>query len=47
MTVKLQKMEATTKGQEVIVTFADEIQSDVLQNAKRFEEKLQKLLVIY
>jgi hypothetical protein len=41
---KLQKMEATTKGQEVIVTFADEIQSDVLQNAKRFEEKLRKAL---
>ena len=28
--VKLKGMEATTKGQEVIVTFADEIQSDVL-----------------
>ena len=42
--LKLQKMEATTKGQEVIVTFADEIQSDVLQNAKRFEEKLRKAL---
>ena len=42
--VKLKGMEATTKGQEVIVTFADEIQSDVLQNAKRFEEKLRKAL---
>ena len=42
--LKLKNMEATTKGQEVIVTFADEIQSDVLQNAKRFEEKLQKAL---
>ncbi len=42
--VKLKDMEATTKGQEVIVTFADEIQSDVLQNAKRFEEKLRKAL---
>ena len=41
---KLQKMEATTKGQQVIVTFVDEIQSDVLQNAKRFEEKLHKAL---
>ena len=38
---RLKGMEATTKGQEVIVTFADEIQSDVLQNAKRFEEKLR------
>ena len=36
-------MEAATKGQgKTIVTFADEIQSDVLQNAKRFEEKLLK-----
>ncbi len=42
--VKLKDMEATTKGQQVIVTFADEIQSDVLQNAKRFEEKLRKAL---
>jgi hypothetical protein len=42
--VKLKDMEATTKGQQVIVTFADEIQSDVLQNAKRFEEKLHKAL---
>ena len=42
--VKLKGMEATTKGQQVIVTFADEIQSDVLQNAKRFEEKLHKAL---
>ena len=42
--VKLKDMEATTKGRQVIVTFADEIQSDVLQNAKRFEEKLRKAL---
>ena len=36
-------LEAATKGQgKTIVTFADEIQSDVLQNAKRFEEKLLK-----
>ena len=39
--LKLQKMEATTKGQEVIVTFADEIQSDILQQAKKFEERLR------
>ena len=39
--LKLQNIEATTKGQEVIVTFADEIQSDILQQAKRFEEKLR------
>ena len=37
------ELEAATKGQgKTIVTFADEIQSDVLQNAKRFEEKLLK-----
>ena len=36
-------LEAATKGKgKTIVTFADEIQSDVLQNAKRFEEKLLK-----
>ena len=35
------ELEAATKGQgKTIVTFADEIQSDVLQNAKRFEENL-------
>ena len=41
---KLQKMEASTKGQEVTVTFADEIQSDVLQQAKRMEEKFKEQL---
>lgn len=41
---RLKQMEATTKGQQVIVTFADEIQSDVLQNAKRYEEKLRAAL---
>jgi len=41
---KLQKMEATTKGQQVTVTFADEVQSDILQQAKRMEENfLEKL----
>jgi cell fate (sporulation/competence/biofilm development) regulator YlbF (YheA/YmcA/DUF963 family) len=41
--VRIKELEATTKGQgKTIVTFADEIQSDVLQNAKRFEEKLLK-----
>ena len=39
--LKLQNLEATTKGQEVIVTFADEIQSDILQQAKKFEERLR------
>ena len=41
--VRIKELEATTQGQgKTIVTFADEIQSDVLQNAKRFEEKLLK-----
>ena len=42
--VKLKNMEATTKGQQVTVTYADEIQSDILQQAKRMEENfLEKL----
>ena len=41
---KLQNMEAATKGQQVTVTFADEIQSDVLQQAKRLEEKFKEQL---
>ena len=41
---KLQKMEASTKGQKVVITMADEIQSDILQQAKRFEEQLRKQL---
>ena len=41
--LRIIELEAATKGQgKTIVTFADEIQSDVLQNAKRFEEKLLK-----
>ena len=42
--LKLQKMEATTKGAKVVITMADEIQSDILQQAKRFEEDLRKQL---
>ena len=42
--LKLQKMQATTEGQQVTVTFADEIQSDVLQQAKRLEEKFKQQL---
>ena len=42
--LKLQKMAATTKGDRVIITMADEIQSDILQQAKRFEEDLRKQL---
>jgi len=42
--LKLQKMQATTEGQKVTVTFADEIQSDVLQQAKRLEEKFKQQL---
>jgi hypothetical protein len=39
--VRMQELEAATEGGgKTIVTFADEIQSDVLQNAKRFEENL-------
>ena len=41
---KLQKMEAATKGQQVTVTFADEVQSDILQQAKRMEEKFTEQL---
>jgi len=41
---KLQKMEATTKGQQVTVTFADEVQSDILQQAKRMEERFTEQL---
>ena len=42
--LKLQNMEAATKGQQVTVTFADEIQSDILQQAKRMEEKFKEQL---
>jgi hypothetical protein len=45
---KLQTMQDATKGQEVTVTFADEVQSDILQQAKkmaeRFTEKLSDLM---
>ena len=41
---KLNKMKAASKGEEIRVTFADEIQSDVLQNAKRMEEKFKEAL---
>ena len=41
---KLQKMEAATTGQQVTVTFADEIQSDILQQAKRMEETFKEQL---
>ena len=42
--LKLQNMEAATKGQQVTITFADEIQSDILQQAKRLEEKFKEQL---
>ena len=42
--LKLQKMQATAEGQKVTVTFADEIQSDILQQAKRMEEKFKEQL---
>ena len=41
---KLQKMEAATKGPQAIVTFADEIQSDILQQAKKLENDLREQL---
>ena len=37
-------MEAATKGQKTIVTFADEIQSDILQQAKELENELREKL---
>jgi len=42
--VRLGEMEATTKGQKTIVTFADEIQSDILQQAKELENELRAAL---
>lgn len=42
--VRLGEMEAATKGQKTIVTFADEIQSDILQQAKELENELRASL---
>jgi len=42
--VKLGQMEAATKGKKVVVTFADEIQSDILQQAKELENELREQL---
>jgi len=42
--MKLNKFKEMKEGQKVIVTMADEIQSDILQQAKRFEEELRKKL---
>ena len=41
---RLQGMEATLKGQEITLTFADEIQSDILQQAKQLENRLRESL---
>ena len=41
---KLQEMEASTVGKKVVVTMADEIQSDILQQAKEMENNLRKSL---
>jgi hypothetical protein len=41
-TFKLNKMKEATKGAEIRVTFADEIQSDVLQNAQRQSQAYMK-----
>ena len=42
--MKLNKFKEMKEGQKVIVTMADEIQSDILQQAKKFEEQLRKQL---
>jgi len=42
--VRLGEMEAATKGKKVVVTFADEIQSDILQQAKELENELRAQL---
>ncbi len=42
--VKLEEMEASTVGKKVVVTMADEIQSDILQQAKEMENNLRKSL---
>ena len=42
--VRLGEMEAATKGQKTTVTFADEIQSDILQQAKELENELRASL---
>jgi len=42
--VRLAEMEATTVGKKVVVTMADEIQSDILQQAKEMENNLRKSL---
>ena len=42
--VRLGEMEAATKGKKVVVTFADEIQSDILQQAKELENELREQL---
>ena len=42
--VKLAKMKEMLEGNKVTVTFADEIQSDILQQAKRMEERFKEQL---
>ena len=42
--MKLNKFKEMKEGQQVKVTFADEIQSDILQQAKKMEEKFLKQL---
>ena len=42
--MKLDKFKQMKEGQQVKVTFADEIQSDILQQAKKMEEKFLKQL---
>ena len=42
--MKLNKFKEMKEGQKITVTFADEIQSDILQQAKKMEEKFKEQL---
>ena len=42
--MKLNKFQEMKEGQKVTITMADEIQSDILQQSKKLEEKLRKEL---
>ena len=42
--MKLNKFKAMKEGQKITVTFADEVQSDILQQAKKMEEKFKEQL---
>ena len=42
--MKLNKFKEMKEGQKITVTFADEVQSDILQQAKKMEEKFKEQL---